>query len=171
MKLRSFAAIAAVCVTLAACDRAPKDGAEVGEESIDESALIEEMNDHESLSEITDEELEMFADLSSQFLQINQTAQGEMMGAVEQAGMQVGRYTEIQQLLQMPDKEVDASGEELDRYNEANENIEKIQNRIQEEMIDILDGAGLSEQWYENMVMKIQADEELLAKYQKMVEE
>jgi len=181
MKLRLFTAVTAMCLTIVACDSAPKEeevSSDVNIES-ETTSPAESKQGEEAFApasnyksaNVTDEELMQLADLSDQFQQISQEAQMEMMVAVEEAGLQVERYTEIQQMSQNPNAEPLVSEEEILQFEQANISIDEIQSKIESKMIKILEDAGLSEQWYQNVTRELKEDGGLLSRYQQIMQE
>lgn len=193
MKLKLLTAITAVCISLVACDNKPSgDSEQSGKQAKESENTVKEQtnqpnqrnqqgnqqrvnpnisSDSATVStDYTDEELEQLADLSTTFQQMSQSSQSEMMKAVENAGLKVDRYTEIQQSQQNPSSKVEVTDEEMKKFQDANKALAKINEDMQARMVQKLDDAGLSEQWYQNITMALRQDQQLLAKYQQILQ-
>ncbi|MFO8054427.1 MAG: DUF4168 domain-containing protein [Bacteroidales bacterium] len=122
-------------------------------------------------ADISDEELEKFVDAAMKVQEINQATQQEMMSSVEDEGMEVERYGEIQQSMQNPEAESDATDEEMEVFGLINQNLEKIQQESQtkiEEKIDEI--PGMSMERYMEISQVIQNDPELQQKMQSIMQ-
>lgn len=119
-------------------------------------------------TDVSDAELQQFASVAEQIQVMNQEAQQKMVGAVEGEGLEVERFSEIQQAQQMPDQEVDATDEEMEKYNAALEELEEIQVQAQQDMQEKIQDEGMSEERYQEIGMALQSDPELQAKFQAM---
>lgn len=115
--------------------------------------------------EVSDNELEQFVEVIEELQMINQEGQQKMIAAVEKGGMEIERYSEIQMAQQDPSKPANASAEEMNKFNAANQELEKIQLQSQTEMQKKIADAGLSETRYQEINMALQSDPELQQKF------
>lgn len=122
----------------------------------------------EAATDVSDEELEEFAAISRELQGMRMEAQQEMMAAVQETGMDVQRFSQIQQAQQMPNQQSDATDAEMEQYNEALEQLESIQADIEEEMKAVIEEEGMSEERYQSIGMAIQSNPELMAKFREM---
>jgi hypothetical protein len=116
--------------------------------------------------DVTDEELSQFVSAMEQMQVINQSAQQEMVGAVQQGGMEVERFSEIMQSEQDPNQPANATTEEMEKYAEVNQALEEIQIRAQQEMEEKISEAGLTTERYQQIGSMIQSSPELQQKLQ-----
>jgi hypothetical protein len=119
-------------------------------------------------ADVTDEELTQFVAAMEHMQVINQSAQQEMVGAVQEGGMEVERFSEIMQSQQDPNQEANATSEEMEKYAAVNQSIEQIQVRAQQEMEEKITEAGLSTERYQQIGAMIQSNPELQQKLQTM---
>ncbi len=119
---------------------------------------------------VSDDELKLFAAAFIEVQEIDHQAQEEMMGAVEGSGLTVDRYNEIQQSQHMPDQDANATEEEMESYEKANENIGAIQASAQQEMIEKIEDEGLSINRYQEIMMAVQNDMQLQEKLQEYLQ-
>lgn len=118
--------------------------------------------------DVTDEELTQFVSAMDHMQIINQSAQQEMIGAVQQGGMEVQRFSEIMQSQQDPNQPSNATTEEMEKYAAVNQSLEKIQIRAQQEMEKKITEAGLTLERYQQIGSMIRSSPELQQKLQSM---
>ena len=118
--------------------------------------------------DVTDEELTQFVSAMEHMQVINQSAQQEMVGAVQQGGMEVERFSEIMQSEQDPNQPANATAEEMEKYAAVNKSLEEIQIRAQQEMEEKITEAGLTTERYQQIGSMIQSSPELQQKLQTM---
>jgi predicted naringenin-chalcone synthase len=116
---------------------------------------------------VADEEIKQFADAFKEVQVINQDAQQIMIAAVTDEGLELERFTEIYQSLQMPDQQADVSEDEMKKYENASSEIEKIQADAQVKMEKKIVDAGLTPERYQEIGMALQTSPELQEKIQK----
>jgi hypothetical protein len=115
--------------------------------------------------EISDEELQQFVSASQHLQVINQQAQQKMVASVEQGGLDVERFNEIQQAQQDPNQEASATDEELKQYETAIQELQKIQVQAQQQMQEKIKEEGLTESRFQEISMVLQNDPELQEKF------
>jgi len=118
--------------------------------------------------DVSDEELTQFMSAMENMQIINQSAQQEMVGAVQKEGMEVERFSEIMQSEQDPNQEANATNEEMEQYAAVNKSIEEVQIRAQEEMEEKIVESGLTLDRYQEIGAIVQSSPELQQKLQSM---
>jgi hypothetical protein len=118
---------------------------------------------------VTDEELVQFLAAMEDMQMINQSAQQEMIEAVQDGGMEVQRFSEIMQSQQDPNMQSDATSEEMEQYTEVNKSLEEIQILAQQQMEEKIEEGGLSTERYQEIGAIIQYSPELQEKIQTMM--
>lgn len=111
--------------------------------------------------DVTDQELKKFADAFQQVRMLNQSSQQKMMKAVTDEELTVERFNSINQAEQNPNKEVQATDEEYDKYESAMESVEAIQKEIQSQLQTKIKEAGLSLQRFQQISALLQKDQSL----------
>lgn len=119
---------------------------------------------------VSDQELEKFASALEHVQIINQEAQQEMVKAIQEEGLDVESYTKIQQAQQNPNQEVEATDEEMEKYNSVSGDIEKIQMQSQQKMEEKIKEEGLTIERYQEIVAALQASPELQENLQKYMQ-
>jgi len=108
--------------------------------------------------EVTDKELKQFASAFQQVQRVDQNAQQIMIKAVQDEGLEVQRFNEIQQAQQ--------ANQEIKKYESASTELKKIQVQAQQEMQEKITEEGLTVPRYQEIATSIQASPELQEKLQ-----
>lgn len=117
----------------------------------------------------TDEELKKFVEAVQILQPMGMMAQQRMIAAVEEAGMTPQRFSEIMSAQQMGDDSIEITPAEQELYVNAENALNGIQEEIQAEMEEALEEMGFSMERYEEIMMMVNMDEELLEKVQNML--
>lgn len=111
--------------------------------------------------EVSDGELEKFANAFQGIRMITQQAQQEMMKVVQDSGMDVQKFNKIQQASMNPEATVEATDEEKAKHKEIASELEEMQMGYQEKMQEVIEEQDLTLQRYEQIAMGLQNDPEL----------
>ncbi|WP_424493189.1 DUF4168 domain-containing protein [Salinimicrobium sp. GXAS 041] len=111
--------------------------------------------------EVSDGELEKFANAFQGIRMITQQAQQEMMTVVQKSGMNVEKFNKIQQASMNPETTVEATSEEKAKHKEIAAELEDMQMGYQEQMQEVIEEQDLTLQRYEQIAMGLQNDPEL----------
>lgn len=118
--------------------------------------------------EVSDAELEKFAEAYQGIQVANQDAQKRMIAVVEEEELEIGKFNEIHQA-RMQNQEVEASEEDLQRHAKAVEKIEEMQPQIQSEMEKIITDADLTVDRYQQIATAMQNDPQLQQRLQQIM--
>jgi len=110
---------------------------------------------------VSDKELQQFVSVAQHIQVINQQAQQEMIASVQQGGLDVERFSELQQAQQNPNQEAEATDMELKQFETATQELEKIQVQTQQQMQEKIIEEGLTVNRYQEIAAVIQNDPEL----------
>ncbi len=110
---------------------------------------------------VTDDELNKFAEAFQQVRMINQSSQQKMMKAVTDEDLTVERFNLINQAEQDPNKEIEASADELEKYQAAIEAVENIQESVQTQLQSKIKASGLSLERFQQIANQLRNDQEL----------
>jgi len=124
----------------------------------------------QSVEDVTDQEIKQFASAFQQVQRVDQKAQKTMIKAVQDEGLEVQRFNEIQQAQQDPNQEVNATNEEMKKYEVTTRELEKIQGQAQQEMQEKITEEGLTVPRYQEISAAIQASPELQEKLQEYLQ-
>lgn len=117
---------------------------------------------------VTDAELEKFAEAYQGIQVANQDAQKKMIAVVEGEDLEIGTFNEIHQA-RMQNQQVEATDEDLERHARAVEKIEKMQPEIQAEMEEIITDADLTVDRYQQIATAMQNDPQLQQRLQEIM--
>ncbi|SDG76257.1 DUF4168 domain-containing protein [Psychroflexus sediminis] len=120
-------------------------------------------------AQVTDAELQKFAEAYMSVQQMNQTIQQEMVVAIEKEGMTPERFNEIYQAEMDPEVEVDATAEELEQKEAVMIVIKEIQAASQAKMEEKIKEKGLTMQRFQEIGAQVQQNPELQQKLQGMM--
>lgn len=115
-------------------------------------------------SDVSDEEVKQFTEAFKSIQEIDQKTQQKMVSSVQEKGLDVQRFTEMQQAEQDPAAEVEATDEELENYNSASKELKKIQKEAQGKMEAEIKDKGLSLTRYQEIAEMVNKDPELQEK-------
>lgn len=116
--------------------------------------------------QVTDEQLQKFADAYQKVQESNQVIQQEMVVAIENEGLSAERFNEIYEAKMDPEKEVDATEEELEKQDAAMVVIQEIQTASQEKMEEKIKEKGLTMEQFQAIGAQVQQNPELQQKLQ-----
>ncbi len=122
-------------------------------------------------TDVSENELDQFAQAFREIQVIDQQVQMEMLSTVQEDGIDVDRFNEFLTAQQDPAQQFDASEEELSRFAAAYQEIEKIQEKALQQMEEAITESQLTLERYQEIAMTIQANPELLQKLQEHFEE
>lgn len=115
---------------------------------------------------VSDADLEKFAQAYQSVQQSNQQIQQKMVAAIEDEGISADRFNAIYQAKMDPEKEVDATDDEMEKQEAAMAKVEAMQQSSQKEMEDKIKEKGLTMQQFQDLGAKIQNSPELQQKMQ-----
>lgn len=115
---------------------------------------------------VTDAEIDKIIAVSLEMREDNQKAQQEMMKIIQDNGLNVQKFTQIQQAEANPKVENKASEADMQKYQKSSQEIQKLQMEMQQKAAKKLEEQGLSMQRYQQIMMKMQSSPELQQKMQ-----
>lgn len=118
--------------------------------------------------EVSDAELEKFAQAYQGIQVANQEAQREMISVVEDHDLDVKTFNEIHQA-KMENRNVTASEEDQEKHREAVTEIEAMQPEIQSNMEEIITNQGLTVERYQEIAIAMQDDPQLQQRLQQIL--
>lgn len=107
---------------------------------------------------VTDAELTQFADAYMNVQVQNQEIQGEIMTLIEQEGLEVERFSQIQQASMNPNATSDATAEEIKKHATISAKIEKMQPELEKKAVKSIEATGISIERFEALASVIQEE-------------
>lgn len=120
--------------------------------------------------EVSDAELAKFAEAFQKMRMANQKAQQQMMQIIKDEGMDLQRFNEIHQASRNPNKEVEATKAEEEKYSAVVEELESLQPQFQKKMQTIISNSDLSMERYQKLAMALRTDQELQKRLQEIMQ-
>lgn len=120
---------------------------------------------------VSDSELNQFADAYIKVQKRNQVAQQEMMVIIEAEGLKMERFGEIQEAEMDPNKESDATPDEVKKHAKALAKMEKMQPELEKKAIQEIESAGLTFDQYKTLATTIQGEKDLQQRLQTILVE
>lgn len=119
---------------------------------------------------VSDTELKQFASALQKVQHVEQKTQEDLVTAVQEKGLDVQRFNELQQAKQDPSQEADATDEELEKFEAATKELGKIQMTAQQKMQEKITAEGLTVPRYQEISAAIQNDPELQQKVREFMQ-
>lgn len=116
--------------------------------------------------DVSDAELAKFANAYQEMQIQNQEIQQEMVKIIEEEGMDVERFSAIQQESMDPNKEVEASEAEMKMHQNAVSKMEEMQPDMEKKASEKIAATGLTMERFEALAAVIQNDEALQQRLQ-----
>lgn len=117
-------------------------------------------------NEVSDAELTKFANAYQEMQIQNQEIQQEMVKIIEDEGMDVERFSVIQQSSMDPNKEVEATDAEMKMHQNAVSKMQKLQPEMEKKASEKIAATGLTMERFEALATVIQNDQALQQRLQ-----
>ncbi|MFB9056252.1 DUF4168 domain-containing protein [Mariniflexile ostreae] len=111
--------------------------------------------------QVSDKQLHQFAEAFTEVQLQNQKSQQEMIAVIEDEGLEVVRFNEIQKAVMNPNETSDATAVEKEKHENVTIKLEKMQPEIERKTIARLESTGISLKDYESLAVKIQENQSL----------
>lgn len=110
--------------------------------------------------EVSDSELQTFAEIMQQAQQLQRQAQMSIMNAVKESDLEMNRFQEISQA-QRQGQEVDMTQEEQEAYSDIQEVMNEEQEKMGEEITSVFDNSSMERQRYMEINTALRGNKEL----------
>ena len=117
-------------------------------------------------NEVSDVELTQFANAYQEMQIQNQEAQQVMVKIIEDEGMDVQRFSTIQQASMAPNQEIEATDAEMKMHDNAIAKMQKLQPEIEKKVSEKIIATGLTMERFEALAAVIQKDQALQQRLQ-----
>lgn len=118
----------------------------------------------------SEEELTQFIQANEEAAKVQQQGEQQMMKAIENEGMDVDKFNEILMARQNPDAEVQASEEELEKFDKASQEIIKVQQNLQQDVVKAVENSGMAIDKYSEMMFAYQNSSKVQEEVNKLLE-
>jgi len=116
--------------------------------------------------EVSDAELNEFAEVFQKMRILNQQIQQEMMAVVQEKDFELQRFNEIHQAKMDPKKDIETTDKEDKKYDAVVSELETIQPEFQQKMQTVIQDSDLSMERYQQLAMALRSDAELQKRLQ-----
>lgn len=128
------------------------------------------LQQQEVKTDFDDADLEKFANAAGKVVVIQQETEQKMIQAIENENLDINKFNEIMTAQQnQQTEELDASPEDLQKFDKAAAQLIKIQTDVQGEMIEAIQEEGLEPQKYEQILLAYQSDQNIKAKIDALI--
>lgn len=123
--------------------------------------------------DLSDEEADIFTDAVMDAQKIQMQAQQKMRGIIQDEGLDVKTYQKIAQASQMGQspEESGVSDSDIEKFESANEEMQKVQKDIQNQVAQAVNDAGMEMERFQTINRAIQQDPELQKQIQQKMQE
>lgn len=116
--------------------------------------------------EVSDAELNEFAEVFQKMRMLNQQIQQEMMAVVQEKDFELQRFNEVHQAKMDPKKDIETTDKEDKKYDAVVSELETIQPEFQQKMQTVIQDSNLSMERYQQLAMALRSDAELQKRLQ-----
>ncbi len=120
-------------------------------------------------NKITDAELNKWANAYQKVQMQNQEAQQQMMMMIQDEGMELQRFNEIQQASMNPNQKGDATEAEIKKHKSITDKIEKMRPALEKKATEAIESTGMSIERYQEIAAVIQQDQDLQQRLQQIM--
>lgn len=116
------------------------------------------------LPKITDSELEKFSTVFEDLRKLDKEIQRNMVTIVSEENMDIKRFNELYKKDLDPNRQVNLSEEEMEKFTHIVEEIENMQINFQKDIEKTIRKSGLSVEKYQQIATRLQIDAQLQAR-------
>jgi hypothetical protein len=121
-------------------------------------------------SDVSDQDLERFVAIYKDVQKENQELQEKFLKILEDEGMDVQRFQEIQLIKANPETKSTLPKEELEKHDELMEKVNDTQLKFQEKIPEIIKEGGMTIEKYQEIFVELQANEALQQKFVELMQ-
>jgi ABC-type transport system involved in cytochrome bd biosynthesis fused ATPase/permease subunit len=122
--------------------------------------------------DVSDEEAATFADAAMSAQQVQMQAQKQMMGIIQDEGLDIQTYQKIAQSKQMGQGDsTQFSDSEMEKFDAATSSIQELQTEIRDSVTKAIEDAGMEMQRFQDISRAAQQDSALQMQIQQQIQE
>jgi hypothetical protein len=125
------------------------------------------------IKEVTDEELKRLVKVNNKIMPIQRALQAEQIEAVEDAGMEVERFSQLANAMQQgaSSDDMNASEREMETFGEVMQEIMKLENEANDKIIGVIEDNDFEIERFQQIFTALQTDPELQEKFMQYQQE
>lgn len=122
-------------------------------------------------TDFSDEDLAKFSKAAAMVNEIQQSAENQMINAIEEQGLDLEKFNEIAMSQQNPNAAPESIDEgDMKKFEAVSGDLQKIQMEMQPKMVEAIESTGIELNKYQEIVTAYQQSPELQQKIQEMME-
>lgn len=122
--------------------------------------------------DFTDQEYETFITINEELIPLQQEAEGEMIAAISEQGLDVARFQELAQAQQTGKiTDVSQDPQEIAKFNEAGQKVIKVQEKVQAEIKQKIEENQMDVQKFQQISMAYNQSETVRQKIDRLLQE
>ena len=129
-------------------------------------SIIAQTNSKEVSKKVSDSELASFAEVFKEVQEISQESQNKMVKAIQDEGLDLQRYNAIARAQQSGNKELEVSGDEIEKIKAINSKLIEIESETKKTLEKKVSANNLTLERYQEIMGLVQNDEKLQIKLQ-----
>ncbi len=137
--------------------------------SLSMSAQVTPQSQQAQPADFSDETLMEFVEASKDINQIQRDGQQEMQTTIKKEGLDMETYRQISASQRNPEKESEASEQEMASFNKANEKVQKLRMDMQKDMQEAIGNHDITVQEYRQVMQAYRSNPELKKKIDDMM--
>ena len=114
--------------------------------------------------DLSNAELQQFADAVESLQGIQQQARQDMLNAIQDEGLDANRYSQIMKSQQDPQSTIEVSDQEMEKFQAANEHIQEIEQDMRSTSMNAIEEEGFTPERFQTVLMAVRNDPELQQK-------
>lgn len=118
--------------------------------------------------DLSNAELQQFADVVESLQGIQQQARQDMLNAIQDEGLDANRYSQIMKSQQDPQSTIEVSDQEMEKFEAANELIQEIEQDMRTTSINAIEEEGFTPERFQTVLMAVRNDPELQQKLEQL---
>lgn len=118
--------------------------------------------------DLSNAELQQFADVVESLQGIQQQARQDMLNAIQEEGLDANRYSQIMKSQQDPQSTIEVSDEEMEQFQAATELIQEIEQDMRSTSMNAIEEEGFTPERFQTVLMAVRNDPELQQKLEQM---
>lgn len=121
--------------------------------------------------DFSDKDYETFVKINEEVIPIQQEAEGEMIDAISEKGLEINRFQELAQAQQAGNiSDVSDDPEEIAKFNEAGQEVMKVQEKVQGEIKKKIEDNQMDIQKFQQISMAYNQSETVRNKIDKLLQ-
>ncbi len=160
-----------LAVALIGCQSDSSEDTNTQQQNSQQSNPMAQMQQSAPDVDVSDEEAATFADAAMNAQQVQMQAQKQMMGIIQDEGLDIQTYQKIAQSKQMGQGDsTQFSDSEMEKFDAATSSIQELQTEIRDSVTKAIEDAGMEMQRFQDISRAAQQDSALQMQIQQQIQ-